>query len=241
LKKINIVVCEDIKNQRLLYTKLCKRFGEKHKIDINIKDYETGSDLMFDLEDPKFYKTLDILFLDISMPGISGIETARQARDVGYKGVIVFITSSEEHYKDAFDVGALNYITKGENIKRFEEIFLKAVDAAKEKQQEQITLSGWSALKHIEVRSIEYFEIAKGVITVHYDGKKFEFSGHFDSLEKQLYDQGFYRLHRNFIVSLTHVQKISFTEVVMTNGDALPVGRKRYHDFKEAIGKIKTI
>ena len=241
MKKINIIVCEDMKSQRTLYTKLCRRISEKHGIDVGVREYESGSDLMFDLEDPKFYNTLDILFLDISMPGISGIETAQQARQTGYAGVIVFITSSVEHYKDAFDVGALNYITKGENIKRFEEIFLKAVDSAKAKQHELITLSGWSALENVEIRSIEYFKVSKGIITVYYNDKEFEFNGCFDSLEKQLSDSGFYRLHRNYLVSLVHVKTTSFTEVVMSSGAALPVGRKRYHDFKAALDKIKAI
>ena len=242
MKKMNIVVCEDMKSQRTLYAKLCRRISEKHGIDVGIREYESGSDLMFDLEDPKFHNTLDILFLDISMPGISGIETAKQARKAGYTGVIVFVTSSEEHYRDAFDVGAFNYITKGENIKRFEEIFLKAADAAKEKQSERITLSGWRELEHIEIRSIVYFEVVKGIITVYYDGdKKFAFNGSFGRLENELSHHGFYRLHRNYIVSLVHVKKISFTEVTMTNGDVLPVGRKRYRDFKTTIEKLKMI
>ena len=239
--KIRIVVCEDNEIQRELYSALCRDISEKHKIDIEIKEYESGSDLMLDLENPKFYSILDILFLDISMPGISGIETAKAAREVGYTGIIIFLTVSKEHYEEAFDVGAFNYIIKGEHDgKRFEEIFLKAVRLAEELRKEVIVLSGGYELRQIAVRDIEYFEVIKRVLTVYYNDEKFKFtSSNLESLEGRLFDHGFQRIHRNYLVSLLHIKKLTYKEVTMRSGSVLPVGRKYYPDLKNAVEKIK--
>jgi DNA-binding LytR/AlgR family response regulator len=194
---------------------------------------------MVDFEDPKFHNNVDMLFLDIFMPGSNGIEVAREARQLGYTGTIIFLTVSEENYRDAFDVGAFHYITKGESVQRFEEIFLKAVDTTKQASQKEVVLSGWGEIKKLPVRSIVYFEVINKVITVCYDDQKFEFQGSLQSLENQLANSGFLRIHRNYLVSLTYVRSIAYEEVTLINGKKLPVGRKYYGKMKEAVQKMK--
>jgi DNA-binding LytR/AlgR family response regulator len=239
VNKIRAVVCDDNKADLSMYTKLCYKISKNHGIEIEIKTYESGNDLLFDLEEPKFFNTLDILFLDITMPGIDGVATARHARKVGYTGLIIFITTSEAHYADAFDVGAFHYITKGADVKRFEEIFMKAVDLLRELNKDHILLSGWGELKQIKVRDILYFEVVKGTMKVFYDDESFEFNGTLDKIEEQLNDRGFQRTHRNYLVSLTHVKSITYTELIMTNDEVLPVGRTHYPELRDRIKSIK--
>jgi DNA-binding LytR/AlgR family response regulator len=240
MRKIRIVVCDDNKSELETYSKLCRRISESHNADIEIKSYVSGSDLLFDLEDPKFFSTLDLLFLDITMPGIDGVQTAKYARKIGYTGLIIFITASDEHYAQAFDVGAFHYIPKDGNIKRFEEIFVRALDLSKEIHQEQIFLFAWGELKQIKIREIYYFEVVKGTMTVFYEGdKSFEFNGTLDKIEERLKDSGFQRIHRNYLVSLPHVKGATYTEITMTNGVVLPVGRTHYHELKDEINKLK--
>jgi DNA-binding LytR/AlgR family response regulator len=240
MKKIRIVVCDDNASELEMYSRLCKKISENHHIEAEIKTYKSGSDLLFDLEDPKFFGTLDLLFLDIAMPGVDGVETARCARKVGYSGLIIFITSSDKHYADAFDVGAFHYITKGESAQRFEKIFMKAVEMSKELHKEHILLSSWGEFKKIKIRNIYYFEVNGGVTTVVYNNDRFDFTGSLSGLEVRLEKCGFQRVHRKYLVSLTHVKSITHTEVIMENGDVLPVGRTHYPELKEEIERIKV-
>ena len=230
-----VVVCDDEKTALTMYVNLCRRICAKHGIDVAIKEYDSGSDLMFDLEEPKFHNTLDLLFLDISMPGMSGVEVAKEARKAGYTGVIIFVTASDEHYSDAFDIGAFHYIKKGDSAARFEEIFLKAVDMARTINQKEISLSGWGEIRKIKVNDISYFEVINRIIHVYYDEGEFQFQGNLSVLEQQLADAGFLRVHRNYLISLSHVESITFKYVLMTNGKELPVGRTRYSELKEAV------
>jgi DNA-binding LytR/AlgR family response regulator len=230
-----VVVCDDEKTALSFYVDLCRKVCAKHGIDIAIKEYDSGSDLMFDLEDPKFHNTLDLLFLDIRMPGLSGVEVAKEARAAGYTGVIIFVTASDEHYSDAFDIGAFHYIKKGDSVSRFEEIFLKAVEMARTINRNEISLSGWGEIRKIRVNSIYYFEVVNRIIIIYYDEEVFQFQGNLSTLEKQLEDAGFLRIHRNYLISLSHVESITFKNVLMTNGKELPVGRTRYSVLKEAV------
>jgi DNA-binding LytR/AlgR family response regulator len=239
MQKIRIVVCDDNKAELQVYEKLCRKIGENHKIPCEIKAYESGNDLMFDLEDPKFFNTLDLLFLDVKMPGTDGIQTARRARQLGYAGLIIFITAAEERYSEAFDVGAFHYVTKGESAKRFEEIFMKAVELSREFHQEQILLSAWGELRQVKVRDIYYFEVLKGDVAVYYDGGSFEFNSTLTSLEKRLANRGFQRIHRNYLVSLTHVKSLTYNELTLNCGVSLPVGRTHYQELKQEIERLK--
>lgn len=239
MNSVRIALCDDDQMMLDTYTKLCQKVSEKHNIDAKIKAYINGSDLMFDLEEPRFRNTLDLLFLDITMPGIDGVEVAREARDLGYNGVIVFITSSKEHYSDAFDVRAFHYLVKGESAARFEEIFLSAVELSQDANREEVVLSGLGGeLKNIKLNSIEYFEIANGVLTVYYDSQKFKFLGSLNKLEDQLKDNGFQRIQRNHLVSILHIKSISFNGVTMLDGKELPVGRKYYPDLRNAVSSL---
>jgi len=236
---IRIIVCDDDKTLLDTYTQLCKKVSNKYNIAAEIKGYSSGSDLMFDLEDPKFQSTLDMLFLDISMPGLSGVEVAREARALGYTGVIIFITASEEHFRDAFDVGAFHYITKGESMRRFEEVFLRAVEHLNDSNKKEITLSCWGEYKKIKISDIEYFEVVNRVIIVYYDNKSFELQGSLQKLEITLANYGFQRIHRNFLVSLSYIKQMTFKYVVLLNGKELPVGRNYYSGLKSAVNKMK--
>jgi DNA-binding LytR/AlgR family response regulator len=240
VRKIRIVLCDDNKAELEMYTGLCRKISDSHHVDIEIKAYTSGSDLLFDLEDPKFFNTLDLLFLDIAMPGVDGLETAKYARKVGYTGLIVFITVCNERYAEAFDVGAFHYITKGEGALRFEEIFMNAVEMSKEIHREQILLSAWGELRQIKIREIYYFEILKGSLRVFYSGdNSFEFNSTLNKIEERLENRGFQRIHRNYLVSLTHMKSVSYSEVVMENGVVLPVGRMHYPELKEEINRLK--
>ena len=236
---VRLVVCDDDKMALETLRKICEKISADNGIDIRIHEYTSGSDLMFDLEDPKFHSLLDILLLDIHMPGLSGVDVAKEVRKVGYNGVIIFVTGSEEHYKDAFDVGALHYITKGESISRFQEIFLKAIDQSKENRNKEIVLFGWGELIKLKVKNIEYFEIRNKILYVFCDNTEYRIQGSLDGIERQLINSGFQRIHRSCLISLQHLKNISFQQVVMTNGTILPVGRKYYNGLKEAVNKLK--
>lgn len=235
---IKIALCDDDQMMLDTYTKLCQNVGGKHGIDTKIKAYKSGNDLMFDLEEPMFRSTLDLLFLDITMPGLNGVEVAREARELGYNGVIVFITGSKDYYSDAFDVRAFHYIVKGESSARFEEIFLSAVELSRDANRDEIVLSGWGELRNIKRSSIEYFKTANGVVTVRYDNQEFEFLGSLNKLEDQLKGYGFFRIHRNFLVSLSQIKSISYGGVIMAGGEELPVGRKYYPELKSTVNSL---
>ena len=104
---MNIAVCDDDKNIRELIGSKVKKQYEK----ANIVYFTSGEEVLL------WNETIDIIFLDIQMPGRNGMEIARQLRKKDENIIIIFVTAIEEYVYQAFDVAALHYIVKPINDK----------------------------------------------------------------------------------------------------------------------------
>lgn len=232
-----IAICDDNEADRKNCRKHLEQVADMHNIDSEFIFYQNGEELLFHIQDAK--NQPNIIYLDMRMGGLSGDEIARQLRHRGVTSEIIFFTISKEFYESAFDVKALHYVVKGETSKeKFEEIFLLAAQEVNEKQSEYIVCSGAGEFRNIEIKKIRYFQVIKRIITVHYNqSEEFSFYSTIGKIELRLQDYGFVRIHRSYLVSLYHIRTISFKEVVMNNGEVLPVGRSCYPELKNRMAE----
>ncbi len=236
-----IAICDDNKQEREQCRMRLTRLAESHDIEVEFSLYQKGEELLFHLEDAKDQP--DIIYLDMKMGGISGDEVAKKLRDMGCSSEIVFFTVSKDYYESAFDVSALHYIVKGETSDdKFDIIFQRAIKSVKDKETEYIMCSGAGEFRNIEIRKIRYFMVVKRIVTVFYgDDEEFSFYTSIGKIETRLQDYGFIRLHRSYLVSMSHIRTISFKEVEMDNGDILPVGRSYYADLKKQMAEFADL
>jgi len=231
---MKVVICDDNRIEREKNVGIIKTLAQKYDIEVAIAQYSSGEQLLFEYDEPNNY--IDILFLDINMLKVNGIEAAKRLREYNCTGEIVFLTHSEQHMLQAFDVKALNYIIKSDNnFERFESVFLQAVEAAGEKEKEYIRITGVGEARNIAINSIKYFEIIRKIVIVHYNREEFEFISTLEKLEKLLFSKGFVRVHRSFLVSAAYVESYSYEQLKMTDGSLIPVGRKYYQGLKEKV------
>ena len=94
-----------------------KKLTVKYEPDCNVIAYETGEELLAE------GKKLDVVFLDIQMEGMNGIDTARALREKQEDMVVIFITGVKEYVFEAFDVSAFHYLLKPVEEKKFSEVF----------------------------------------------------------------------------------------------------------------------
>jgi len=223
---MKIIFCDDQPGELERYSAILDDLAKKHGIDMELIQYQSGNDLLFDFDDAGYIA--DIIFLDINMPGISGVEVAHELRKHKYMNELVFITCSKEttHLLKAFDVKAINYIVKDETDKqRFEEIFLNAVESAREKESEYILYRAYGDKRYIEVSTIKYYEVSNRLITVYYGDTGFEFFSTLDKIEKDLEFEGFVRIHRAFLVAVSQIERITTNSVYLRCGKELPLGK----------------
>ena len=238
MKPLKVALCDDNPLDRAFLYSMCKRVKQQEKIQIRLKEYGSGDALLFDFESPSVMNSVDIVLLDISMPGKSGIETASELRKQGYQGVIIFITMSQNSWRAAFDVKALNYIVKAEEDieKRFMEVFVAAKEEAMKKRGKTLLFSSVGETRQIEEGSISHFDVRDHLVRVFYRNETFEFTSSLSKIEDLLVgNDDFIRVNRNAIVSISHIEKVNNNSVVMLTGEEIPVSARKMKSVRDAV------
>ena len=177
---------------------------------------------------------VDVLFLDIQMPGINGIEFRKKARQIP---VCVFISYSPEYAIESFELETLDYLVKPLEFKRFEKTIerivsfmaLKKMALATEVQTDSLLLKSGTEQVRMRLQDILYIEAYSDytqVITA--DGKQI-ISYSLGTVLKNPVFKWFIRIHRSYAVQKDLVFKVNRTEVILKNGTVLPIG-KTYKD-----------
>ncbi|MDR1018531.1 MAG: response regulator, partial [Lachnospiraceae bacterium] len=170
---IKIVICDDeIHYQNKLEMELNEFAKDKYYLDI-VK-ISTGIQMI------NYFKKendIDIIFLDVHMPNIDGMEVAKELRKIGYRDEIIFYTHSKPEVFEAFDVDAFHYIIKEETDKiRRESIYQKAIDEARKQKENFISVACAGKSKIIPLAKIMYFKVSKSIVYIYLeDGSVVDF------------------------------------------------------------------
>jgi len=232
---MNIFICDSSAEQTSLCKKTLAHLSNRHGVHTSIKTFPSGEALLFEAEDA--YATLDLIYLDIRMSGLDGLTTAKRLREIGYLGDIVFFTFSPDHAIDGYDVSALHYVVKDKTTaEKFEEIFLRACERKQRREREVLVLTCAGESRCVPVEDIRYFEIQQRIVTVYYGSERFEFYSTMLRLEEQLFNKGFVRTHKSFLVGKRFIRSIDSTRVLLDSGEELPVGKRYYAESLASIG-----
>lgn len=229
---IKIAICDDEKNIRNYLMSLIR----EQNTECEITEYASADEyLSSGLEH-------DLLFLDIelkgSASGMDGMGMARQIRGMGKikQPVIIFVTGYEKYVYDAFDVDAFQYLVKPVNEQKFAEVFSRAQDrilTEAEQKKKTLVIQYAGANKAIPLDNIYYMESQSHKIVLYTKDGKVEYYAKIGELEEELQGQ-FCRIHKGYLVNLSYVDEYSRTEIILTNGDKLPLSKYKYEDFVKA-------
>lgn len=152
----------------------------------------------------------DIIFLDIYMPGLNGIEIAGKIRSVLKDVIIVFVSSSNEHYPEAYDVFAFNYIVKPLQQEKLNRVLDQALLTLSKEHGRQIQISYKGVNHRINCREILYLESRDKTIYFHLaDRTTLQCYTKMDDILKQLPEESFIRCHQSFAVNIFHVGEMA--------------------------------
>jgi len=234
---MNVLICDNNNTSCQSYAEQLEELARKNQIEIDLKAVSSTAELIFTIEDFNSRKRqVDLIYLEVEMPDMDGITTAKKLRSMGYDADIVFYTGSDKYAIAGYDVKALNYIVKNETSnEKIEEIFLEAVLLAKKRNTETLILSCAGEMRRIYISDISYFEVNNRIVTVHYNDLIFEFYSTLAKIEEQLFGRGFIRIHASYLVAKSQIVKMNSEIVVLKAGTHLPIGRS----YKEAVMEYK--
>ena len=230
---LNVVLCDD-NNEFLSYMEdIIKKIAIENEFNINIKTYLSGESVLFDLEES--IHDIDIIFIDVLMGDITGIDVAAKMRELESKAQIIFITSTKAHVFDALDFMPLHYLIKEEvNEEIIKKIFMKAINLSKKNKKGIFVYKVGHEKRYKKYEDIIFFEIRNRVVNINCQGNIVEeFYSTMDNLEKQLHYKQFVRIHRSYMINIEKVLSFDGKNVLLRNGIELPVGRKYINTLRD--------
>ena len=204
-----------------------KKLIEKRQTDCEIDTYGTGEDLL------QANSVYDIIFLDIQMDGMNGIDTARALRQNAEDTVLIFITGVKEYVFDAFDVAAFHYLIKPIEELKFYEVYDRAVlEVGKRKQQAngQLFVKTRNRNATFNQSDILYIESRAKKVEIHTKSDIVEAYAAIGELEKQLVGS-FYRCHRGYLVNMAFITEYGYDSITLHNGETIILSKDKYSEF----------
>jgi len=228
-------MCDDDPEARAQYARLIKKVAKKNKVEITISYFNSGEELLFYLADSP--NQADIIYLDILMNNLNGLDTAKRLRELECNSEIIFLTTSEDYVFDAYDISPIHYLMKSNiTTAKFEEVFIRATTLVSKKENDMFLCeSGKNNIrKVIPFKEISFFEIWKRIVTVHYNGgESFDFYSTMEQLENQLLHKGFIRIHRSYIVNMSYISQFQQNTLFLKTGENIPIGATYMKQMKQ--------
>jgi DNA-binding LytR/AlgR family response regulator len=189
----------------------------------------------------------DLLFLDVEMPSLSGIELLKNLKNPPHT---ILVTAHAGFALEAYELDAIDYMLKPVQYPRFLKAAQKVQNLFNNHQQNQededgknnIFVKVGSKLIRLNKEEIVYIEALSDYIVVHTaDGRKYVVYATLKYMEEQLravFGSSFQRVHRSFIINTNKIDFLEDTTVTMLGGKAVPVGNTYKNDFLNIIKKI---
>ena len=222
---IHIAICDDEKYMSDHIRSFVSDFFHKKNREISLRMFSSGEDLL------SYNGQIDILFLDIQMRDMDGMETARRLRADQFRGFLVFITVLKEMVFRSFEVQAYDYLVKPVDDKQFEKTMERLYASMQNASEESLLVQKGYEGRIIAKDEIIFCEIIDRKIYLNLiSGEVVDYYERIEKLETKL-DNRFYRCHRSYIINLKHLKGYKNGTAYMDNGKEIPVSRLRSKEF----------
>lgn len=218
---IIVAICEDERYILEELRKKVEKYINRKSLDASIKTFTSGEELL------KAKKKFDIILLDLMLPGIDGLEVARQ---ISCRSRIIFVTSYREYAVEAFDANAVHYLVKPVTEERLFSALDRAVNQTEQVDNQSLTLIKSGKTQVIFIRDILYCEVFNHQVRIHTVHGTYDYFGTLDMLETKL-DERFFRCHRSFVVNMSCVAGQEKGVAILTNGEKIFISRRKQTDF----------
>lgn len=222
--KLNCIIVDDDEIDRLTVLSFAKRFPLLHILGA----FSNAEDALEVINN----NHVEVLFLDIDLPGLSGVELRKRAENIP---VCIFITSHPEFAVESFELQTLDFIVKPIKYDRFENAVKRIQEFMEIKQKADLFESsiggdviyikeGHDQTK-VKLHDILYIEALKDYSLIITPEKRHCVLSSIGNLLKEIHFQSFIRVHRSFAVQKQFIQQINTNEIILNNLAIIPIGR----------------
>ena len=226
---MRIAVCDDSSLDRELFVALLHHYFVNKPISNEIIQYENGVDLLHDVEDDMWF---DIVFLDIYMNDLLGIDVAHKLRSLGYRGHIIFLTATADFAVDSYEVEALGYLLKPQSFEKLSQVMDRAIRT--------MTTNTYLVKNHSKIIRVPYHEIlyaesmnSKCIMHCCND-QSYVIYKRLTTIEHELNDKRFLRCHQSYLVNMDHIHQVD-SQFTLVTGDTVAIRQRDLKSIRQAV------
>lgn len=219
-----IAVCDD---ERIELDQIADMIQSYYASDCEMKKYEDAESLLADSRKQVF----DVLFLDIDMPGMDGMQLAGRIREDNEYVKIIFVTNKEDCVFKGYKYDAFRFVRKS----ALNEELTEALDDLSryfEAKKEYVVFKAPNDEITRYIDRIQYLEVRDHELTIKYDDNVERILGTMRQYDKMLSSKGFIRIHQSFLVNYRYIYSVNKTDVKLLDGTLLPLSRNRISETK---------
>ncbi|MHB1454050.1 MAG: LytR/AlgR family response regulator transcription factor [Saccharofermentanales bacterium] len=226
LISIHIAICDDNPDDCSIMSRALLSYDSTFQI----AEYSDGESLLEDCLCPKM--PFDLIFMDIYMPGMNGLTTVGKIRNHSKDAKIVFVSSSKDHYPEAYSLFAFNYILKPIRQEQVDSVLEQACSNIFRERRQQLNFDYKNVHYRIYTRDIQYIESRNKVICFHMaDGTELLCYKKLDEVLSQLPGSIFVRCHQSFAVNFIYLSRFE-KNCLSIDAVSINVSRRYIADVK---------
>lgn len=224
---IRLAICDDeLSYQNILKQKILSIF-EKEKTNVEISTYSSGEELLKAMKDKK----ADVIFLDIDMPEMSGLNVAGDVMNILPKVSLVFVTNRDDLVFDALRCNPFKFIRKSHLDEELADS-IKSVIEKTVKEDFTLVLDDGKQIISLSVHEIHYIESIKHYVYIYTDLQEYKLRLKLSECEEKINDYGFIKIHNSILVNTRKIKKITSKEVILVDDKTLPISRANADNVK---------
>lgn len=213
-----ITVCDDQKETREYLTEMIRGCDEAKAMPVY--SFATGEELLSFCKE----NTVDLIFLDIEMEGMNGVDIANRLLQEKYGAFIIFVTNYTNYMKDAFRASAFQYLVKPVSKEDVELELGRAIVAYRNNHM-QYCCKKYADETYLNYEDILYLESSNKKKFVHTMVQAYESMGSLAEDVEKMEQYDFIQCHKSYLVNMNKIRKIEKNSIVLTDGTELPVSK----------------
>lgn len=223
---MKIVICDDdLRNTHQIHQYITRFCEEEQYSDVQIIEYYNPTELL-----NNYPKETDLLIMDIEMPGINGIQAAREIRLFDENVTLIYMTNYAKYALEGYSVQAYNYLLKPVSYETISRELKKIFSVIQEKNNQSISLNCEDGYRIFLLRNIDMCETMGKNVILHARGEKVLVYKSMKQMEEILKKTTF-RIHSAYLVSMHAIRRVKHDSVVISDGTELPLSKHRKKEF----------
>ena len=240
---LRIAICDDDENDCATLSVCLHDICSTRSIKAEIDMFTRGEDFLMLYQE----KPYDMIFMDIYMDGINGLDTARNANHIN-QSLFIFTTVSKEHALEAFALNAVHYLVKPISEASVKEAVERAMTRLSEKSVKYLEIKTKNGMVPIPMGNIIYIEVFNKICTIHTEKNCFQTYKSLDALFEFLDSSTFIRVQRSYVVNMYYIDSFFFDHIIMQGGKKIILSRnnraalkKQYQQFLFLLARRRAI